>query len=160
MGKQPKQTAIYEKSEPIVGWDVPLPISNYPLRTGTRIEVRLWSKKIPIRSLSEVEKLKFMNPFEHLRLDLPNLGIIQDLTGSKRYMVAGFLRDMDYLGMLGARRLAGKHRRNFKRDISPYLVELDWFSLEEAWEKRMNKVLSLPSAMTSLGNDWGESNGE
>ncbi|MGK5087926.1 hypothetical protein WDW86_10240 [Bdellovibrionota bacterium FG-2] len=109
---------------------------------GTRIEVVLRKRKLPIQCLSEVEELVDINPFSHMELTCPDPMIQVELPIKLRDKVRAFQWRCNEVGYQAARQEYNQDG-NFSRTIGRFLAPLD-VDLFAIWQRRMTRFLERP----------------
>lgn|GEM_PF-5057500 len=126
LGKKPNVTTVYRKqldpSRFDYGDNTSAPEEDKIIE-GTRIEVRLYAKSVPIKSLAEIYKLRDTNPFEKLKCKTLDLATLTPLDDVKLNRLRAFLFRRAEVGMQRARREFSRNR-NFNRDIGRHLEPL------------------------------------
>jgi hypothetical protein len=142
MGSRPFLVRLYEKSGVPIE-DVDCIPKNSPADFGhidaVRIEIELHGKKIPIKTLSEVDKLQTISPFERLRFQQVSQVQLKSLKSS--HVVQHFLKRSAEIGFAPAKKEFNSSS-NFSKTIAPYIGKLD-IDLNKIWKKRINRFLGL-----------------
>ena len=101
-----------------------------------RIELELHKGKVPIKTLSELEKLRGTNPFEKLRFsDCSSL--VQTVHLENSHLVQHFLKRVGEVGFAPAKKEFNAGG-NFSRTIAPFIAPLN-LDLARAWQTRMTR---------------------
>jgi hypothetical protein len=158
IGKRDRVTVIYAKTKDAGAFDYYPPgaqiIAHDGTICGTRIEVRHYGKKVPIRCLREYPSLIAFNPFAHLRLRSTTESIVQGLsdTRSKTNGYA-YLYLSQKVGAHQAKKELGING-NFERTIGKILQEFD-VDLLEVYRGRMRRYLEIPAGEGAFRDDSG-----
>ncbi len=140
LGVPPKETCIYQKAVPGNKLDYHREVSSDMVEC-TRIETRFFNKKVPITCLREIEKLREINPFEHLQIYRTKNLLPLNIPPQTRIKIAAF-RDLSRRhGAQEARRILN-FDRNFKRTVEKYIQPSEHsFDLHRAWKRRVRRFL-------------------
>ncbi|HMN69760.1 MAG TPA: hypothetical protein PKC28_14550 [Bdellovibrionales bacterium] len=116
-----------------------------------RIETELKGKKLKslrLTSLSELESLKFIYPFDHMKILILGGHIREDAPQSVKIQWAAMKYEAARSNLTGALQLVNKNR-NFIRTIEPWLVKPDVDFLKKAYQNHLQRFFSMGEAPKS-----------
>jgi len=156
LGAYPNRSRVYEKMLSSKDLDYgPSPTVQHELVSGVRIEAETHREKKPIQTLRQVEHLRRVNPFSHLRfLGKNRLIVDSSLPMKTKTILWAFEGRCKEIGANQARKEFNRSG-NFSKTIEKHYRPLQADILKKAWKHRVKNFLGsrpikFPEPLTDL----------
>ena len=113
------------------------------LATGTRLEVQLRRKRVPIPSLDRIEDLRVLEPFKHVKLVGTEPSPAWFPSGTLSDRVGHYLHRRKQVGASLARREFNRNG-HFERDIGSKLRPTHQLDLQALFLRRLDRFIDVP----------------
>ena len=149
LGRPPRQVEIY-MAQPgkLRQVDFPLDLGEVP--NAARIEIRHYPGRLPIQKLSELPKVRHLNPFANLEFYNLDQATATSTKGREKVHFAAFSFAKQELGTQGAL-LFLKTSRSLHRDIRKKLIRMPKDFLDQAWKNRRERFFGAEGGPEDVG---------